>query len=74
MEFKYILSRKRPFSRFMHSLCKNENIPMWGSTLPHNKRNCFPPYSDHYLSFTSCDFRADSTFADNNNTVYDTTF
>ena len=30
MEFKYILSRKRPFSRFMHSLCKNENIPMWG--------------------------------------------
>ena len=21
MEFKYILSRKRPFSRFMHSLC-----------------------------------------------------
>ena len=30
MEFKYILSRKRLFSRFMHSLCKNENIPMWG--------------------------------------------
>ena len=30
MEFKYILSRKRPFSRFMHSLCKNENIPIWG--------------------------------------------
>ena len=29
MELKYILSRKRPFSRFMHSLCKNENIPMW---------------------------------------------
>ena len=40
MEFKYILSRKRPFSRFMHSLCKNENIPMW-------KRNCFPPYPDY---------------------------
>ena len=30
MEFKYILSRKRPFSRFMHSLCKNENVPMCG--------------------------------------------
>ena len=30
MEFKYILSRKQPFSRFMRSLCKNENIPMWG--------------------------------------------
>ena len=30
MEFKCILSRKRPFNRFMHSLCKNENIPMWG--------------------------------------------
>ena len=30
MEFKYILSRKRPFSRFMHSLCKNEDIPMCG--------------------------------------------
>ena len=55
MEFKYILSRKRPFSRFMHSLCKNENIPMWGkhiaakqkkllSTLPGSlfKFLCFP--------------------------------
>ena len=30
MDFKYILSHKRPFSRFMYSLCKNENIPMWG--------------------------------------------
>ena len=30
MEFKYILSHKQPLSRFMHSLCKNENIPMWG--------------------------------------------
>ena len=32
MEFQYIkiLLRKRPFCRFMHSLCKNENIPMWG--------------------------------------------
>ena len=49
MEFKYILSRKRPFSSSMHSLCKNENIPMWESTLPHNKRSCFPPYPDHYL-------------------------
>ena len=24
------LLRKRPSCRFMHSLCKNENIPMWG--------------------------------------------
>ena len=30
MEFKYILSHKRPFRRFMHSLCKNENILMCG--------------------------------------------
>ena len=49
MEFKYILSRKRPFSSSVHSLCKNENIPMWESTMPHNKRSCFPPYPDHYL-------------------------
>ena len=27
---KCILLRKRPSCRFMHSLCKNENIPMWG--------------------------------------------
>ena len=26
---KCILLRKRPSCRFMHSLCKNENIPMW---------------------------------------------
>ena len=30
MECKCILLRKRPSPRFMHSLCKNENIPMWG--------------------------------------------
>ena len=30
MECKCILLRKRPSCRFMHSLCKNENIPMWG--------------------------------------------
>ena len=30
MEFKYILTCERPFSKLMHSLCKNENIPMWG--------------------------------------------
>ena len=29
-ECKCILLRKRPSCRFMHSLCKNENIPMWG--------------------------------------------
>ena len=30
MECKCILLRKRPSYRFMHSLCKNENTPMWG--------------------------------------------
>ena len=30
MEDKCILLRKRPSCRLMHSLCKNENIPMWG--------------------------------------------
>ena len=30
MECKCILLRKRPSHSFMHSLCKNENIPMWG--------------------------------------------
>ena len=30
VECKCILLRKRPSCRFMHSLCKNENIPMWG--------------------------------------------
>ena len=35
----------------MHSLCKNENIPNVGKApLPHNKRNCYPPYPDHYLN------------------------
>ena len=29
MKCKFIVSRKRPSCRFMHSLCKNENIPMW---------------------------------------------
>ena len=30
VECKCILLRKRPSCRFMHSLCKNENIAMWG--------------------------------------------
>ena len=30
VECKCILLRKRPSCRFMHSLCKNENIPIWG--------------------------------------------
>ena len=30
VECTYILLHKRPSCRFMHSLCKNENIPMWG--------------------------------------------
>ena len=30
VECKCILLRKRPSCRFMHSLCKNENISMWG--------------------------------------------
>ena len=30
MECKCILLPKRPSCWFMHSLCKNENIPMWG--------------------------------------------
>ena len=28
MECKWILLRKRPSCRFLHSLCKNENIPI----------------------------------------------
>ena len=28
MDFKYILFRKLPFCRFMHSLCENKNVPM----------------------------------------------
>ena len=30
MEGKCILLRKRPSCSFLHSLYKNENIPMWG--------------------------------------------
>ena len=30
VECKCILLRKLPSCRFMHSLCKNENIPTWG--------------------------------------------
>ena len=40
----------------MHSLCKNGNVPtvyVRESTLPHNKRNCFPPYPDHYLNLNT---------------------
>ena len=32
-EFKYILFPKQRFCRFMHSLCKNENTPMWGKSI-----------------------------------------
>ena len=32
-EFKYILFPKQRFGRFMHSLCKNENTPMWGKCI-----------------------------------------
>ena len=46
----HILLRKRPFFKFMHSLCENENIPICEeSTLTRNKRKCFPLYPDHYL-------------------------
>ena len=30
VQFKCILLRRRPSCRFMQSLCKNENIPLWG--------------------------------------------
>ena len=30
VECKCFLLRKRPSCKFMHSLCKNEDIPMWG--------------------------------------------
>ena len=42
MELKYISSRKRPFCWFIHSLCKNQNIPMRESALPHIQRECLP--------------------------------
>ena len=53
MECKCILLHKRPSCRFMHSLGKNENIPMWG------KHRCritkeiaiYPPYVDHCLTY-----------------------
>ena len=32
---KCILLHKWPSCRFMHSLCKNENIPMWGKQRCH---------------------------------------
>ena len=42
MELKYISSRKRPFCWFIHSLCRNQNIPMRESPLPHIERKCLP--------------------------------
>jgi len=42
MELKYIASRKRSFCWFIHSLCKNHNIPMRESPLPHIERKCLP--------------------------------
>ena len=35
--------RKRPSCRFMHSYVGK-------APLPHNKRNCYSPYPDHYLT------------------------
>ena len=43
MELKYILIRRLPFCRFMHFMCKNENIPIWG------KRIASLLIPDHYL-------------------------
>ena len=40
VECKCILLRKRPSCRFMHSLCKIENIPMWTGGDSSNK-GCF---------------------------------
>ena len=52
-ECKCILLRKRPSCRFMQSLCKNEKFRkvsyVGKALLPHNKRNCYPPYPHHYL-------------------------
>ena len=42
MELKYISSPKRLFCWFIHSLCKNQNIPMRESALPHIERKCLP--------------------------------
>ena len=53
MEFKYILFHRLHFCRFMHSLCKNENIPIAvyeESLLCNYKRNCLSSYQDHYLN------------------------
>ena len=50
MEFEYILFRKVPFGRFIHSLWENENIPMWGKEIALlTKETAFPSYPDHYL-------------------------
>ena len=35
VECKCILLRKRPSCRFMHSLCKNKSISMWGKHCCH---------------------------------------
>ena len=51
VECKCILLSNRPPRRFMHSLCKNEHINSYvgKAPSPHNKRNCYPPFPDHYL-------------------------
>ena len=51
VECKCILLSNRPPCRFMHSLCKNERINCYvgKAPSPHNKRNCYPSYPDHYL-------------------------
>ena len=50
MDCKCILLRERPSCRFMHSLGRNENIPMWGKHRCRITREiAIPPYPDHYL-------------------------
>ena len=56
MEFQYILFRKLPFCRLMHSLCENQTFLCEESVLLHNKRNGFQSYPDHYLK-TNADNR-----------------
>ena len=42
VEFTYIFFRKQPFCRFMHSLRKNENIPMRGKRIAPQQKKLLP--------------------------------
>ena len=65
MECKRILLRKGPSRRFMHSLCKNENISMWGRHRCRIAKD-IARNRGHFAPVINCQRNLISKMADNN--------